>query len=281
MSSLMNRAFFILLVGIPAGLAAGWFYRDPLLEKGIEAYLNETQAVFFNQSLKVEGVHLDRDLKLSIRQIRGDWQTAADVFSFETDDIRLEDPVTHFFLGKPVTICFGRFRPRGSVQPGIAGKVLLHLDKDETMDLDADFLGLALEELRAIDPENLRGATGQMTGQFHLRARKSGSQDFRLKLNVPPPGGTLQARFFDLLLPYIPPAQKAVLETINTTQTVQYQEADLNVALASPEAVNLLLHIAVPDYHLNLNLNVTIRVEDQEAFLQLAALLGLMKVEAA
>ena len=88
-----------------------------------------------------------------------------------------------------------------------------------------------------------------------------------------------QLTFFDLLLPYLPTAEKLALKTIQGAATVSYKEADLKLSLATAETLNLLLHIAVPDYNLNLNLNLTIRVEDNEAFFRLAELMGLVKVE--
>lgn len=107
-----------------------------------------------------------------------------------------------------------------------------------------------------------------------------GAREFRLDLKVTPPGGRLQARFFDLLIPYLPAAQRAVLETISGTKTVRYQKADIQLERSGPEAVKALLRIQVPDYNLKLNLNVTIRVESEDVFLQLAELFGLIKVSA-
>ena len=100
-------------------------------------------------------------------------------------------------------------------------------------------------------------------------------QEFDLLVNVAPPGGRLQARFFDILLPYLPTADKEALAKIRQAETVDYKEANAIVKLDGKDSLKILLNIRVPEYNLNLNLNLTVHVEDNEAFFQLAHVMGI------
>jgi hypothetical protein len=267
---------FVILLTAALGIPT---VHDPLLEKALEAWLNATQEVFFDGSIDLRGLRLERQLKISIRELTGSWQMPGSSLPIEVRDIRLEDPATHFMLGKPVRIQFERFRPRGSQSPGIRGAATLQNDRAGTFKLNAQFLGLDLADLIPLDPENLKGASGTLIGNFDLESNNLGDGAFTLDLKVAEPGGRLQARFFDLLLPYLPAAEQAALAVIRGTQMVNYREADLHVRRAGGETINLLLHLLVPDYNLNLNLNLTLRVEEKEAYSRLAGLAGLVRVE--
>lgn len=260
-------------------LAIAWTKRNEWIPPLIEKWADQTQAAFLKDTLEIEGFNLKNDLRVSIAAIRGTWQTEKGGFPFEVNDVELTDPLTHFIFKKPVHITFKQFRPETSVYPGLEGKITLLGDKAGTFELDAVFLGLYLEELTAFNPEILKGSSGKLTGRFHVKVKKSGDQELQLILKVTPPGGRLQARFFDVLLPYLPPADKEALELIRQMQTVGYNEAHVNAQLSSQDALKILLNIQVPEYNLNLNLNLTLRVEEGEGFLHLAQIMGLIKVE--
>jgi hypothetical protein len=279
MKRLLFTLLFLFLLGSGL-LIALWQFRNPLLEWGLEQSLNRTQSALFNGTLDFEGVQLDPDLKVKIAVVQGDWQTPNGTFPLVVEAIQLQDPLTHFWQHKPLRATF-QLRPQASKHPGLQGHAVFHNDAAATFTLEARFLGVGLEEMAVLDPEHLKGASGVLTGDLYLKASLKGQEVFRLKLNVVPPGGRLQARFFDLLLPYLPAADKGVIETIRSTQTVRYHEADLTAELTGPEVLNLLLHIQVPDYNLNLNLNVKVRVEAHDAFTQLAEVMGLITVQTA
>lgn len=253
--------------------------RNGLLEKALEAGLNAKLAPFFHQTIDLQGVHLDKNLKIKIQELRGIWKTPESSLPIQIQGIQVKDPVTHFVFAKPVRIAFSRFRPLSFEGPGVNGEAILRNDKAGNFELKAQFLGLDLDSLTPLNPENLKGASGRFTGDFHLDTSTSGKESFTLNLKVMEPGGQLQAKFFDLLLPYLPTADQAALAMISQTQMIHYKEADLKIRRDSPDAVKLLLHILVPDYNLNLNLNVTVRVEDQNAFFELAKIFGLINVE--
>lgn len=263
-----------------AGSSAYFLYThlDSLLERVLEKVATDSAGPFLASPVDMEDVHLARDFRLSVGSLRGDWKTRDGIFRFEINHIQTEDSLLRFFQSKPIRVTFESLRPRGSSHPGVQGECVLFNDKTGTFVLNARFLELYLEEVEALDPVNLRGAEGKMTGDFHLKTDASGDQSFQMNLVSKNPGGRLQAHFFDLLTPYLPGAERAVIKTLSGLDTVRYQEAELRAGLPKPGVMKLFFHISVPDYNLNLNLNLEIRVEDNEAFFQLAELLGLIQV---
>lgn len=275
------RIILLLLIlgGVGLGLAALWLNRNEILQPRLEQWLNQTQSSYFQNTLQIEGFDLKKDLGVSIAKIRGTWQMGQGGFPFEIDDVTIKDPVTNFIFKKPVEITFEQFRPQTSTYLGMKGKLILANNKDGTFELETAFEELYLEELTNFNPKVLRGSSGKVVGTFYLKSQKSGQQQIKLRLSVSPPGGRVQARFFDVLLPYLPVADKATLAKIRVAETVTYKLANVAAELESKNSLKLLLNIQVPEYNFNLNLNLTLRVEDDKAFIQLAQLLGLAKVE--
>lgn len=273
------RIILLLLILGGVGLAALWLNRNEILQPRLEQWLNQTQSSYFQNTLQIEGFDLKKDLGVSIAKIRGTWQMGQGGFPFEINDVTIKDPVTNFIFKKPVEITFEQFRPQTSTYLGMKGKLILANNKDGTFELETAFEELYLEELTNFNPKVLRGSSGKVVGTFYLKSQKSGQQQIKLRLSVSPPGGRVQARFFDVLLPYLPVADKATLAKIRVAETVTYKLANVAAELESKNSLKLLLNIQVPEYNFNLNLNLTLRVEDDKAFIQLAQLLGLAKVE--
>lgn len=271
---LLSLILFIIL-----GLVIAWPKRNELIKPILEKWVNQTQGDFFNRTLRIDGFNLKNDLRVSISSVRGTWQTEKGGFPFEVKDVELLDPVTHFILQKPEHITFKQIRSQDSNHVGLEGKMTLWNDKAQSFELETTVIELYLEELTALNPEVLKGSSGKLTGGFYLKTKKSGEQKMRLNLKVVPPGGRIQAHFFDVLLPYLPAADKAALVRIRQMQTVGYKEGDIRAELGGKDSLKIFLNMKVPEYNLNLNLNLTIRVEDNEAFFRLAELMGLVKVE--
>ncbi|MDP3921167.1 MAG: hypothetical protein Q8R76_10240 [Candidatus Omnitrophota bacterium] len=271
--------FFVLvclLLAIAAALL--WPKRSDFLARGLEKWISQTQSELFIGPVDVQGLELSPGLFIKIKSMRGIWRTQEGSFPFELRDIQVAERITHFLLGRPVNISFGQFRPANSQHAGVSGRVTLYNDPGETFELKADFYGLDLEELAPFNPEVLSKSSGKLTGDILVKAHKAGTEKIKLSLNVTPPGGRLPAYFFDMLLPYLPPAEKEALSQIRTLKSVKYESAQVTAELAEKDALKILLKIKVPAYNVNLNLNLTIRVEDNTAFSELAKLMGLIKV---
>ena len=60
-------------------------------------------------------------------------------------------------------------------------------------------------------------------------------------------------------------------------RSVGYQSADLRATLASADTLKVFLHLLIPDYNLDLNLNLEIHIDKDNAFPELARLMGLLE----
>ncbi len=269
----------VLLLLVLAVLALVCIKRNQILQPFLEKWINRTQSIHFDNSLKIEGFHLNPDLRVSIDKIHGTWQTKEGGFPFEIVGVAMTDPVTNFIFKKPVHITFQQFRPKASTHPGLTGKITLLNDKAETFELQTALNGLYLEELTAFNPDMLKDTTGNMIGSFYMKGQKSGEQELKLRVGIAPPGGRVQSRFFEVFVPYLPIGDKETLAKIRLVQTVGYRLANVAAELENKNALKVLLNIQIPEYNLNLNLNLLLRVEDSGAFIQLTQLLGLAKVE--
>ncbi len=268
---------FLLLISTTAILI--WFNLSAILEKQLEAALNKATQKNLRGSLDLEGVELSPDFRASIHKLTGTWHTDEGVFSFEIHNLLLKNPVTDLIFRKPSEIDFEHFRPRGSVHEGVTGKVLLNQSGPGSFELNADLVELYLEEITDLDSVNLRNTSGRLAGSLTFKASAERPQEFKFKVKVVEPGGQVQAKFFNLILPYLPLADQKILVSIQEGKTVSYQEADIWAELEGPKAIKLLLHIKVPDYNLNLNLNMKVRLESEDSLMELARLSGLLKVK--
>ena len=148
-------------------------------------------------------------------------------------------------------------------------------------ELTADLGKTGLEDWQWIDPQNLGGATGTMKGILTFRQILGREPEFSMDLEAPEPGGNIQARFFDLFLPYLPASlqKERVQEVSESHQLVRYGRAALRVDLVQSDNMKSLLLIFIPAYNLKLTLNSTIITDQKDAFSQIARLMGLIEVK--
>ena len=152
-----------------------------------------------------------------------------------------------------------------------------------SFELTAETNDLDLADLTWLDPENLAGASGNLVGNIYLFQEGKKQPILKSELSVKEPGGNLQARFFQMLVPYLPKAQvKSALKKIESNQgLVEYKEAKSTFSLDNPQELKVFLHITVPVYNLVLNLNMTVKLDEENGFAKLAQLAGLVKIKVA
>ncbi|OQA55369.1 MAG: hypothetical protein BWY42_01480 [Candidatus Omnitrophica bacterium ADurb.Bin277] len=141
---------------------------------------------------------------------------------------------------------------------------------------------MTLEDFRWLDPDNLDGASGKVGG--HIRFRRTGDQApfFEMTLDAPDPGGSLQAKFFDLFLPYLPASvQRKRVEKLagRGERLVRFKTADLKVEMPEGDRMKVLLHILVLDYNLKLQLSMEVRTDSENALLKIARWMGVVEVK--
>lgn len=274
---LTSAAAFILIL-------AGLFYLllphfDTFERKILERVLNQAANEYFNGSIRLRHVHIDKKLRIHLRRFYGELVTEGGPMAVEIQAIDSVDSLLNFAAGKPVRFDFRHARPASSGDEGLNGAALLKAGRDGYLEVKSEIATLALNDLEKLSPENLTGSTGKLKGTFYFRSAGE-KADFSLEVKVREPGGMIQARFFDAVLPYLPqiPNRANVEKLAGEARLVPYRQADFTIRLVDPSKMKVFFHILVPDYNLNLNLNVEIRVDRDNAFMELAQLLGLIRI---
>ena len=278
----MKKSVSLILAAIvvAAGLTYGWHKRDAFAGRLLEAGLNASLKEAFAGSIRLSGVHVSRRGQLGIAKIEAAWQTPNGPFPLELESLLSETPVRDILSRKPAVITFKRLKPFHSSYGGVRGRVMVWPFSKGRCEAELEVVGLGLEELAGLEPVNLGGSSGLLAGKAVIKIGEDGGQEVHVDLASPEPGGRIQARFFDALKPYLPQASyKSVLKRISKNDTVAYKHATLNLGRTDPRKINLLFKILVPDYNLDLNLNVEVRVEEENAYFQIAQVMGWVRTE--
>ncbi len=148
-------------------------------------------------------------------------------------------------------------------------------------ELAADFGNTDMEDWQWLDPQNLGGATGAMKGGLTFRQTLGREPEFSMNLEAPQPGGNIQAKFFDLFLPYLPFSvqKERVQKVVQSQKLIRYRQADLAIQMPQSDLIKIHLQIFIPDYNLKLMLNADIRTDEKNAFSQIARIMGLIEVK--
>ena len=183
---------------------------------------------------------------------------------------------------KPLEFDFEGLRPEGAGTgaEGIRGKALWQGGKDWKFELHAEADRVALSDFQWVNPENLGGASGDLQGEITFKTDAHENTGFEVHLRVPEPGGNIPSKFFDLLLPYLPQLknQEKIQEIRAIHRLLAYRNADLEIKLLASDKMKIAFHILIPDYNVDLHLKVDVRLDEKNAFRQLAQLAGLMQV---
>ena len=275
-----KRTLFISLLAISIlGMVLWSLPRLPGLERDlVERLANRSAQELFAGSIRIEKVSLDRHFKIRLSGITGKLQTRQGPVPLEVRSLESLDPLFGFLFQKPVRFLFEGIRPQISSRKGLSGNFTIQTGPAPRFELTADLGKTGLEDWQWLDPQNLGGATGTMRGSLTFRQNFGQEPIFTMDLEAPEPGGNIQARFFDLFLPYLPTAlqKERVQKVSQSQQLVQYGRAALRVTLLQSDNMKILLQIFIPAYNLKLTLNATIRTDEKTAFSQIARLMGLI-----
>ncbi len=255
-----------------------------LLQAGhslLEWQLNRSALEFFSDSIRIEKISLNRNLKIRLAGITGKLQTRQGPVPLAIKSLESQDSLLLFISQKPVRFIFEGLRPEISSRLGISGNFMLQTGPAPRFELNSDLAKTGLEDWQWLDPQNLDGATGAMKGSLAFRQISGQEPEFSLDLEAPEPGGNIQARFFDFFLPYLPTSiQKERVQKISQSQQlVRYGRAALRVTLPQSDRLKIFLQIFIPAYNLKLTLNSLIKTDQKDAFSQIARIMGLIEVK--
>ena len=277
----LSIALLVFLLAL-LGLTLWAIPRLPELErKMVEHLANQAAKEYSEGPLHIDRVTFDRHLKIRIEGITGQLQTRQGPVPLVVKTLESQDSLLLFISQKPVRFIFEGIRPEISSRVGISGNLLIQTGPASRFELAADLGKTGLEDWQWLDPQNLEGATGSMKGSATFRQISGREPEFTLDLEAPEPGGNIQARFFDLLLPYLPasPQRERVQKASKNERLVQYNRAALRVNLVQSDLVKILLEIYIPAYNLKLTVNTTVRTDAKNAFSQIARIMGLIEVK--
>jgi hypothetical protein len=278
-----KRTFFTLFFAAALLALILWVLpRLPGLERDLlEQLANRSTKEYFAGSIRIEKVSLDRHFRIRLTGITGKLQTRQGPVPLAIKSLESQDPLFLFIFQKPVRFLFEGIRPEISSRMGISGNFMIQTGPASRFELNSDLGKTGLEDWQWLDPQDLGGATGSLKGSLTFRQIAGQEPEFTLDLEAPEPGGNIQARFFDLFLPYLPtPLQRERVQRVSESQQlIRYGRAALRADMPQSDRMKILLQIFIPAYNLKLTLNSTIRTDEKSTFSQIARLMGLIEVK--
>jgi hypothetical protein len=257
-----------------AALALG--AHQPLIRFAVERAGNASRPDLLRGSLRVGASHLDRRLRLELRGVHATLHAGARPVPVVAERIQSQGPVTAYLLGRPFVLQFEGVRGATSPQPGLRGVATIQRAPRWRAEVEAAVAGLDVGELAWLAPSHLSGSTGRLSGEVRLRLGAGIPSIMLIALRVPEPGGRVHSRFLELLAPYLPNAQE-IRRAAAAQALVPYRTASLDVSLPAPDRLQVLLRLAMPEYNVNLNFNVEVRIDGQDLLQELGRLTRLLQ----
>lgn len=250
----------LVLLGLSAcALALG--AHQPLVRWGLERALNRATAELFHGSLRLKRASLDRRLRLSLDELRGTLSTAhgpvpVAIWHVETG------PLWRALQGQEVVVRFAQAGVQSAAPPGASGILRVVGGRAWRWALEAEVTRLDVQDLAWISPSHVAGCAGRLTGTLRARTAADGRTTMAADMKLEEPGGVVQARLFDLLLPYVPNASE--IARISAQQAVvEVRDARLTLTMERSDQLNLLFHAAVPSYNVVVNVRMDVHVDAQ------------------
>lgn len=252
----------------------GFFLRSLL-----EFQINRDNREIFCGSIKIPKAEFTPGLGIRIEGLRGGIKTDTGFVPFQIPLVFSENRVTDLFSSQGLLLRFEKFQFKALRDRGVGGTLRLKSGRLWSSELEAEVKSLDLEEFEWLNPENLSGATGELRGRFILKTGADRDPELLLELKVEEPGGTLPSKAFSPLLAYLPESlqREYVRELTSDSGLIRYSSGVFRVDLSRADRMKLFLHMAIPDYNLDINLNLEIRVEEADTFSKIVQLMAHVK----
>lgn len=275
-----TKLFLISLLLLALCGAAFLKYKDVLLASIVTKAANSAASEYFQGTIRLKRVTLDRSLKIRLENLEGVLKTEHGPVPLEIASVESRGPVYEIFSKDGQFFDFKEARPKNSPRKGVSGSVQFYARKEWRSTLRLQVEALGLEEIQWLAPNDLAGSSGEMKGVLTFVSDYKKELGFFADLKIAEPGGILQERFFESLKPYLP-ALTQIEGKIRQDgrDLVKFRAANLTVRLLESDTLIGLFHIQVPEYNLNLNLNLTVKLDEKNAFSQLFDVMGLLKLK--
>jgi hypothetical protein len=271
----------ILLLVLSVLTGAAYLFRLPLQHAAFEQILNQSTREFFAGTVRLKSVSMNQNTELSLQGLEGMLQTENGPVAVEMTAASTEKLWPNLFSEQGTVVHFSGIRPKGSRNPGVRGDARVKAGKNWHYQALFEIEGLDLREVRFLNPENLKGSTGMLRGSLQMMAHEARPEPQFQAVLLADQGGMLQARFFEVILPYLPalPTKAKMEELAEKEAMVRFQKAALRIETAAANRLKVALNILIPDYNVEANINLEVRIEEQTTFTELAQIVGILKVK--
>lgn len=199
-----------------------------------------------------------------LKGLRGKLQTPQGPVPLEIRSVDSQGSLFDFFSKGGLRLDFERLRPKGSLREGILGTVFVGGGRNGFFELRAEVASVDLEDLVWLNPESLQGSRGEIKGEIAIRQGAGRGVRIRGRFRVEEPGGRLPASFFEWIQPSLPAAvvRSKIKEIQAAGGLVSFRVAQLEIEMTDPDRMKVFLQMAVPDYNLDLHLNMAVRFRE-------------------
>jgi len=262
-------------------LSIPFLYREPIFRYALEKAIILSTRNILSNSVRLDRVWLESDFSLHISGFKADLKTNTGQIPFQIREIWTEGCPTHVFFKHGLYVQFDGLQFKSQKYRGIHATAYIRAGSDWFFQLNSEVDQLGLEDLAWMNPDNLEGSSGNLVGTISISNNAKNEEVIDLNIHIDQPGGRLQSKFFSALTPYLPAvSQKAEIQAIaGGAKLISYRTAKFNAKSIGGDKMKILLEIQIPEYNINLNLNIELRVDKQNSFFQVAQLLGLIKVK--
>ncbi len=252
----------------------GWSHE--WLRLTVERIANQRLAAQFHGTIRLGDAHLEPGWRLVVRDVRATLTRGEISTPLAVDMLACYEPVAHFVTGQPMAIRFDGLRPAAAARRGLHGLVHLTRKPHTRCEIVAVVDELNLEDLEWAAPAYFAGSTGALEGWLSLRGGQGEEPYLALRLQVREPGGLLPGRALQVLTPYLPSAP-TVRALASSNRLVGFRDARMELHPPQNNRLTAFLHLNIPEYNVNVNLTVELRVDAENIVTELLKLWGLFR----
>ncbi len=269
--ALSLAAFFLVILSLL------YVFRLPLQKRMLEAGIGFAAREFFQRPIRLNSGFIDRSLQMHLRQLEANLLTVSGPVSIELPRLDTSALIPPLLSGQPITLTFEGLKPTASQNIGVGGRAELKTGPEGFYQIEANIGGLDLGEITWLNPDNLKGSSGSFTGKVFLKG--SYKEAPQIQAVITSKDGYVQSKFFELLLPYLPamPTKQNLVNLTAASKTVPFHDGALRVEIPKPHQMKIFLHIRIPDYNVELNINFEIRIEEELSLMELSQLMGFVR----
>jgi len=253
-----------------------WTQRVPLTEKVVNQAANE----LFEGSLRLTSVDMLDGWRIAITGIEGKMKTDTNKTSVQLERIEMKTSLLQTLRTRRSELTFQNFHPLKSVGNPISGTIELELGPNPVTRIKAKLSHLSTQDYAWLDPHSFEGLSGFIEGTLQLETDTQDNIKFSFNVNSEKAGGEVPAKFLEFALPYLPKAQntKGLTKLIADKKSVPFIQGQIQAYLTEPGKITAQIKMLFPEQNINLNLNLTILVDEARAFVRVFKLLGLFKI---